>query len=68
MVGKAQHLFAYLVSDKTVPNKLKVFFATMVISIAAHVKLMKHSLIFDELVKALLWTTRSAEREVRCVQ
>ena len=28
VVGKAQQLFAYLVSDKTVPNKLKVLFAT----------------------------------------
>ena len=28
VVGKAQQLFAYPVSDKTVPNKLKVLFAT----------------------------------------
>ena len=50
VVGKAQQLFAYLVSDKTVPNKLKVLFATMAISVTAHMKLMK---IFDELVKYL---------------
>ena len=28
VVGKAQQLFAYPVSDKTVPDKLKVLFAT----------------------------------------
>ena len=49
MVGKAQQLFAYPVSDKTVPNKLKVLFATLAISVTAHMKLVK---IFDELVKA----------------
>ena len=41
VVGKAQQLFVFPVSDKTVPNKLKVLFATMAISITAHVKLMK---------------------------
>ena len=50
VVGKAQQLFAYPVSDKTVPNKLKVLFATLAISVTAHMKLVK---IFDESVEAL---------------
>ena len=41
MVRKAQQLFVCLVSDKTMPNKLKVLFATMAISITAHMKLVK---------------------------
>ena len=41
VVGKAQQLFAYPVSDKTVPNKFKVLFATMAISVTAYVKLVK---------------------------